>query len=40
MNSDFTYEDMERRPVEKFGHQITGETQRDAITCQILESIP
>ncbi|MBW2043130.1 MAG: outer membrane lipoprotein-sorting protein [Deltaproteobacteria bacterium] len=40
VNSDFTYEDMERRPVEKFGHRINGESRIDGKDCYILESLP
>ena len=40
VNSDFSFEDMERRQVETFEHAITGEEKISDIECFILESIP
>ncbi len=40
VNSDFTYEDMERRPVEDSEHKIAGEDKIGNIDCYILESRP
>ena len=40
VNSDFSYEDMERRPVEDFEHVISGEETIGNINCTILESKP
>lgn len=40
VNSDFTYEDMERRTVENYIHDIRGETTIDGIDCYILETRP
>ena len=40
VNSDFSYEDMERRPVEDFEHIISGEETIGNINCYILESKP
>ena len=40
VNSDFSYEDMERRPVEDFEHIISGEETIENINFYILESKP
>ena len=40
VNSDFTYEDMERHSVSDYTHTITGETQVGNTDCHILESSP
>jgi len=40
VNTDFTYEDMERRPVEDSDHQITGEEKIGDTDCWVLESRP
>ncbi|OGP63475.1 MAG: hypothetical protein A2V65_11515 [Deltaproteobacteria bacterium RBG_13_49_15] len=40
VNSDFSYEDMERRPVDSFDHRIAGEEKIDSVECLILESTP
>ena len=40
VNSDLTYEDMERRPVEHFTHQFTGQEKIGNMLCDILESRP
>ncbi|MCG2759492.1 MAG: outer membrane lipoprotein-sorting protein [Desulfobacteraceae bacterium] len=40
VNSDFTYEDMERRPVEDSEHIIVGEDKIGNIDCYLLESRP
>ena len=40
VNSDFTYEDMERRPVEDSEHKIAGEDKIGNIDCFVLESRP
>ena len=40
VNSEFSYEDMERRPVEDFEHRISGEETIGNINCYILESKP
>jgi Outer membrane lipoprotein-sorting protein len=40
VNSDFTYEDMERRPVEDSEHKITGKDKIGNIDCFVLESRP
>ncbi|MDL1967690.1 MAG: outer membrane lipoprotein-sorting protein [Deltaproteobacteria bacterium] len=40
VNSDFTYEDMERMPVEDSEHKITGENKIGDINCYVLESRP
>ncbi len=40
VNSDFSFEDMQRRPVESFEHRITGVEKISDIECFILESIP
>nr|NJM02117.1 outer membrane lipoprotein-sorting protein [Desulfobacula sp.] len=38
VNSDFTYEDMERHPVENYFYEIKGEKQIDGKDCYILET--
>ncbi len=40
VNSDFTYEDMERRPVEDSEHRIVSEDKIGNIDCYVLESRP
>ena len=40
VNSDFSYEDMERTPVENFEHIISGEEIIGNFNCSILESRP
>lgn len=40
VNTDFTYEDMERRPVEDSDHQIVGEERIGSTDCWVLESRP
>jgi len=40
VNTDFTYEDMERRPVEDSEHAITGEEELSGVKCWVLESRP
>lgn len=40
VNSDFTYEDMERRPVDDSQHTIAGEDRKGPIMCFVLESRP
>ncbi len=40
VNTDFTYEDMERRPVEDSEHAVTGEESLGGMACWILESRP
>ena len=40
VNTDFTFEDMERRPVEGSEHVITGEETIGGVPCLILESVP
>ncbi len=40
VNSDFTYEDMERHPVDNYTYQITGDTMVGDLDCHILESRP
>ncbi len=40
VNSDFTYEDMERHPVENYLYGIKGEKTIDGIDCHILETRP
>jgi hypothetical protein len=39
-NTDFTYEDMERQPVDDSEHVIVGEETLDGVLCWILESRP
>jgi hypothetical protein len=40
VNSDFSYEDMERRPVGDSDHQITGEEKVGNVSCHVLETRP
>ena len=40
VNTDFTYEDMERRRVEDYPHIISGEEKKQGRDCRILESRP
>ncbi len=40
VNSDFTYEDMERRPVEESDHELSGQEMIDGRECWILEIRP
>ncbi len=40
VNTDFTYEDMERRPVEDSDHEIVDEEKVGNIDCWVLESRP
>jgi hypothetical protein len=40
VNTDFTYEDMERRPVDDSEHAVTAEEDVDGLPCWILESRP
>lgn len=40
VNSDFTYEDMQRRPVEDYEHSITGQEEVQGHDCWILEEKP
>lgn len=40
VNSDFTYEDMERHPVADYVHKITGSEKMGNLDCHILESRP
>ena len=40
VNTDFSFEDMERRPVEDSEHVITGEESLNGVACWILESRP
>ncbi len=40
VNTDFTYEDMERQPVEDSEHSIGGEEELNGVQCWILESRP
>lgn len=40
VNTDFTYEDMERRRVEDYTHMISGEEKKQGRDCRILESRP
>lgn len=40
VNTDFTYEDMERRPVDDSEHAIAGEETLNNVPCWILESRP
>ncbi len=40
VNSDFTYEDMERHPVDDYTYQITGSEQVNHLDCYVLESRP
>nr|WP_320013610.1 outer membrane lipoprotein-sorting protein [uncultured Desulfobacter sp.] len=40
VNSDFTYEDMERHPVSNYTYKITGSTKVGNLDCYILKSRP
>jgi len=40
VNSDFTYEDLERHPVSDYDHRITGSDKMGSLDCHILESRP
>jgi len=40
VNTDFTFEEMERRPVENSEHSIAGEETLNGVLCWILESRP
>ena len=40
VNTDFTFEDMERRPVDDSEHAVTGEEAVEGVACWILESRP
>lgn len=40
VNSDFTYEDLERRAVDASRHRVLGEETHGDIPCWVLESIP
>ncbi|MBW1794401.1 MAG: outer membrane lipoprotein-sorting protein [Deltaproteobacteria bacterium] len=40
VNSDFTYEDMERREVDRDTHQLLGTTQYKDLDCYLIRSIP
>lgn len=40
VNSDFTYEDMERRPVESFEHTLVGEEVLDTVPCWVVDATP
>ncbi len=40
VNSDFTYEDMERRPVKDFYYKLCGEEQVGKYNCYILQTRP
>ena len=40
VNSDFTYEDMQRRPVENYEHTMTGQEEVQGHDCWILEERP
>lgn len=40
VNSDFTYEDMERRPVESFEHVLVGEESTESVSCWVVDSTP
>ncbi|WP_321495873.1 outer membrane lipoprotein-sorting protein [uncultured Desulfobacter sp.] len=40
VNSDFTFEDMERHPVSDYTYQITGSEKFGPLDCHILESRP
>ncbi|MBU0469448.1 MAG: outer membrane lipoprotein-sorting protein [Candidatus Omnitrophica bacterium] len=39
-NTDYTYEDMQRRRPEKDAHKITGQEQYNGYECYVLESVP
>jgi hypothetical protein len=40
VNTDFTYEDMERRPVDDSEHSIVGDESLNNVRCWIMESRP
>lgn len=40
VNSDFTYEDMERRPVGDFDHTLVGEEVLEQVPCWVVDSTP
>jgi outer membrane lipoprotein-sorting protein len=40
VNTDFTYEDMERRPVDDSDHVLVGEESLNNVQCWIMESRP
>lgn len=40
VNSDFTYEDMERHPVNNYEYKITGSQKIGALDCYVLEARP
>jgi len=40
VNSDFTYEDMERHPVDNYTYKLTGSANLGSQDCHILESRP
>ncbi|MCA1792351.1 MAG: outer membrane lipoprotein-sorting protein [Desulfotignum sp.] len=40
VNSDFTYEDMERHPVDDYTYKITGTETIEKIVCHVLETRP
>jgi hypothetical protein len=40
VNSDFTYEDMQRRPVHDFEHEIVGQDTTQGHECWVLEQSP
>lgn len=40
VNTDFTFEDMERRPVDGFEHAIVGDETINNVRCWIMESRP
>ena len=40
VNSDFTYEDMERHRVDDYDYTITGSTTTSGVDCYILETTP
>ncbi len=40
VNSDFTYEDMERKRVDDYFHTLMGSESRDGFACYVLESKP
>ncbi len=40
VNSDFTYEDMERHPVDDYTYEITGTETIEGIVCHVLETRP
>ncbi|MGE4519405.1 MAG: outer membrane lipoprotein-sorting protein [Desulfobacteraceae bacterium] len=40
VNSDFTYEDMERHPLENYTYQLQGDAKVNNIDCHILLSAP